>query len=323
MFNLTKLIMIVVLLQLVSHVQAGTDWRFVRNDTLEAAIISIDAFGKHCGNFKISRGTFNCTMHKYPKHPTYTYRPDDIPGNSSQIPSSNSHTMPCYAKLSIEAAKGSKQCIGTIIHKNLVITAASCLFVNGLKASTITVTADTEKIVAERWTMGDDYTPSRIHNDIAVIKLSTDLVYSEKVQPACMELAVYRQDAYCSVGRTGSLLSIEQAGFATERLSFLPAQNVVVQPLARDTVYPEDIGSGLICNYCWPSGTKPSGTRAHVVGVLNARASLSDGEDTQFGLFTRQNEDLPTGGIWPRTWAEAWVETWLAFALRKLFCPIN
>ena len=95
-------------------------------------------------------------------------------------------------------ADGCAACGGTLINKKYVLTAMHCVQSGGVSARSALVkigdfskNSDIETIPQQNIPVAqiierDDYDESRTNNDIALLRLSTDVVFNDNVVPACL-----------------------------------------------------------------------------------------------------------------------------------------
>jgi len=110
---------------------------------------------------------------------------------------------------------GGYMCGGTILNKRYVLTAMHCLFdQNGQKHATSTVSIimgehnicdglneGGQKIGVEKYVERSDYNTDTLKNDIALLRLKSDIKFSDKVKPACLPTSA---KAYTNVMATVS-----------------------------------------------------------------------------------------------------------------------
>lgn len=83
------------------------------------------------------------------------------------------------------------ECAGTLISKNVILTAAHCILKRGrptiVKMGSRILDAPESRIFGiRRIETHDLYSNISKHNDIAIIELSADLEYSSRIYPACL-----------------------------------------------------------------------------------------------------------------------------------------
>jgi len=148
-------------------------------------------------------------------------------------------------------------CGGTLINKRYVITAMHCIKDGNSVASDVTIaigehdirrdieTQTAQSIKASNIIMRDDYNERSITNDIAILKLATDVQFNDNVVPACLptnpSLTYANQDAIVSGWGTTS-----QGGRTS---NVLKETTVKITEDSDSTCRPYSIGDEKMCAY--------------------------------------------------------------------------
>jgi len=109
------------------------------------------------------------------------------------------HKLPYQVYLQLCFDAGCALCGGTLLNKRYVLTAMHCVYSSGSWASSIKAvigehnieqdwetSADEQSIQVEDIISRSDYNENTIENDIAILKLSQDVTFSDYVVPACL-----------------------------------------------------------------------------------------------------------------------------------------
>jgi len=105
------------------------------------------------------------------------------------------HALPYQAYLQTCFGTGCAMCGATLLNKRYAMTAMHCVQENGAVASSAVVvlgqqllsdTAGVQKISVDRIITRPDYDPNAVTNDMALLHLSQDVVFTANIVPACL-----------------------------------------------------------------------------------------------------------------------------------------
>jgi len=124
------------------------------------------------------------------------------------------HKLPYQVYVQSCFGRSCYSCGGTLINKRYVITAMHCVKSGNSVASSVTIaigehninqaieTQTAQTIRATNIVMRDDYDENAVDNDIAILKLASDVTFNDNVVPACLptnaDLTYAGQDAVVS-----------------------------------------------------------------------------------------------------------------------------
>uniref|UniRef100_A0A182NT91 Peptidase S1 domain-containing protein n=1 Tax=Anopheles dirus TaxID=7168 RepID=A0A182NT91_9DIPT len=123
------------------------------------------------------------------------------------------------------------QCGGAIINQNTILTAAHCVRLSngtiGVDRLSVQVgrtylyaaEAHTQEHQADRIIVHEEYSAAQVRHDIALVKLATDIMFTDYVQPVCLWDRA-KVDIGALVGRVGSVVGfgITEVGEVADRL---------------------------------------------------------------------------------------------------------
>ncbi|KAF5287272.1 hypothetical protein FQR65_LT02145 [Abscondita terminalis] len=147
---------------------------------------------------------------------------------------------------------GSHICGGSIVKSNVVLSAGHCVY--GQSSSNLQVVAGTNKqsvtansIQVQSIFVHEDYSSWTTVNDISLLHLSEDLVYSEKVQPIALGTATLGAGVECTLSGWGTT---SNPGSVPENLQFIDLLTVSNDECA-ERHHPSGfpIISGQICTF--------------------------------------------------------------------------
>jgi len=144
-------------------------------------------------------------------------------------------------------------CGGTILDSTTILTAAHCYYGQDLTATNWFIAAGATHVqdagaqtsFVASITLHENYNPTTINNDVAILKLKTPLTFNDKVKPACLPAATLTPSGVCVASGWG--LVGQEPDQGTLNLMYV-AKPVIVNTQCRLTSWgPNQITEYMIC----------------------------------------------------------------------------
>ena len=225
------------------------------------------------------------------------------------------HKLPYQVYVQTCFSRGCAMCGGTLINKRYVITAMHCVKDGSTLASRINVALGEHNIVqdiennaaqsisVEQIITRDDYNEGTIDNDIAILRLSSDVVFTDNIVPAC--LPTNPNLDYVGQSATVSGWGTTSEGGSTSDVLKETTVNIVPQNDPTCTPYGANLPNSKMCAYAQGTDSCQGDSGGPLV-------VMEDGRNTLVGVVSYGTGCARTGlsGVYARvTTYLDWINT--------------